>query len=123
MSKSEKSYPWNKSRDDDSGTMNDVYAGPEFFEGEGATECVYEGPEPESEPLPMEGVYAGPPMPEMMMCVYAGPEYFASKRDVAGMFVQTQPEERLMLCPACKRTVKKDSNFCVHCGARLPKEE
>ena len=73
---------------DDDPSMIDVYAGPEpDIEEDPETERVYAGPEPfEPEPAPepeksfdprvMEGVYAGPDLPNIppMAPVYAGPE-------------------------------------------------
>ncbi len=112
-----KKYPWNKKDDD---AENEVYAGPEYFE---------------KEPLPMEGVYAGPPMPEPpMMCVYAGPDFFANIKDSAGISASqvTEPgpvaepgevPENMVRCACCGNLCPDTAPFCFECGTPFAKEE
>ena len=112
---SRKNYPWNKSKSDDGGAENEVYAGPEFFETPDRPD------EPEEEIAPMEEVYAGPPMPPPMMCVYAGPEYFSGIKVTAGA---RAPEViDALYCTECGTPIRKEYRFCPGCGKQLQAEE
>ena len=104
MSDKTKRYPWNKGKNDDDGGMTEVYAGPPF------------------EPDQMEGVYAGTPIQEPMMCVYAGPEYFSGRKS-DGMGTYIPPEQMPAFCKACGNPLKDGYKFCPFCGAPAPKEE
>lgn len=78
--------------------MNDVYAGPEYFE-RNADEPAEDIPEEIKQPP--------------MMMVYAGPEYFNSSSRPLGAFSQGE------YCANCGTPVKKEYNFCPECGTRI----
>ncbi len=136
-----KFFPWNKADKDDDAMMEEVYAGPEFFE------------QRDKEASMMEGVYAGPeyfnraPMPEGMPereiigMVYAGPEYFNNQQPSGGMGMMFTPmnqmptstqqtaspfpkpqEDTFKTCPSCgaKGFYGK---FCPECGMPCPVED
>ena len=147
-----KTYPDNKKRPfwqrkkEDPAEFEEVYAGPDFFEGRGKPtgdpedapepsmiEAVYAGPEfferepeepdlpeqePPSAPAPEED-REGPPPPPPMMCVYAGPDYFSGKKPV-GVFVPVTPrDEKKKTCPSCGTPAEKNAKFCTECGTKL----
>lgn len=147
-----KTYPDNKKRPfwqrkkEDPAEFEEVYAGPDFFEGRGKPtgdpedapepsmiEAVYDGPEfferepeepdlpeqePPSAPAPEED-REGPPPPPPMMCVYAGPDYFSGKKPV-GVFVPVTPrDENKKTCPSCGTPAEKNAKFCTECGTKL----
>ena len=81
-------FPFCKQNDKDDEPMEDVYAGPDFYEKEpDPTEPDEAEEEKKNDDPPMEKVYAGPSRPkkskvfrkEPIKCVYAGPEYFRKK--------------------------------------------
>ena len=149
-----KTYPDNKKRPfwqrkkEDPAEFEEVYAGPDFFEGRGKPtgdpedapepsmiEAVYAGPEfferepeepdlpeqePPSAPAPEEDrVVPPPPPPPPMMCVYAGPDYFSGKKPV-GVFVPVTPrDENKKTCPSCGTPAEKNAKFCTECGTKL----
>ncbi len=117
---SEKKYPWNKRWKNDSGAENEVYAGPEYFERQ-----LPEEPQAEEERRPMEGVYAGPPIPPPMMCTYAGPEFFngTNTRQPMGASAPAAVTEHKKFCAECGNPVNEKDKFCTNCGAVLPREE
>ena len=118
MSDKKRKYPWNKSGDD-SGAENEVYAGPEFFEPFERSDPSE--PEEKDEPRPMEGVYAGPPVPPPFMCVYAGPEFFNGiKSQPVGAPAPVKMSTRF--CAGCGALVEKGDKFCPACGAALDRE-
>ena len=103
-----KKYPFNKMKDEDGGALNDVYAGPEFFEERG----------------PMEGVYAGPSKPEPpVMCTYAGPDFYngANNGMRFGAYAPAATGSS-KFCPDCGTPVKAENKFCPECGASLVRE-
>ena len=120
--------------EDDGPVMEEVYAGPEFFEEPPMTK-VYAGPIADEAPdEAAEDVIAQeetpPAPPREFMCVYAGPEYFRKeKTDVPFMTAKTTvcPEcgaeypEGEAACPKCgKRTVFEDGTVaCAKCGAHV----
>lgn len=147
-----KTYPDNKKRPfwqrkkEDPAEFEEVYAGPDFFEGRGKPtgdpedapeppmiEAVYDGPEfferepeepdlpeqePPSAPAPEEDREVPPPPPPMM-CVYAGPDYFSGKKPV-GVFVPVTPrDENKKTCPSCGTPAEKNAKFCTECGTKL----
>lgn len=115
MSEKKRKYPWNKSRNDDGGAENEVYAGPEFFEQSSA--------DPD-ERRSMEGVYAGPPMPPPMMCVYAGPEYINGTNIRApGVPAPSPVVGASSYCAECGTALKNEYKFCPGCGAALKNED
>lgn len=146
-----KTYPDNKKRPfwqrkkEDPAEFEEVYAGPDFFEGRGKPtgdpedapepsmiEAVYDGPEfferepeepdlpeqePPSAPSPEEGREVPPPPPPMM-CVYAGPDYFAGRRTPSPAPAANQDGKK-RYCPDCGTPAEKGDNFCRACGAGL----
>lgn len=153
MKDEKKKYPWfrsifkkKKDEPDDPG-MDDVYAGPEFFEqGEpeepenedavepetsfGPMECVYAGPDMMDEPDPrMTTIYGGPDMtgppdPRMMMAVYAGPEFFAGTYKPIGA-TAPEPEEPKSgnYCHFCGTPLREGEKFCRECGTPIPSDD
>ena len=115
-----KKYPWNKRWKNDSGAENEVYAGPEYFERQ-----LPEEPQAEEERRPMEGVYAGPPVPPPMMCTYAGPEFYsgANNSQPMGAPAPEPAASSARFCAACGSSVGEKEKFCTNCGAVLPREE
>ena len=147
-----KTYPDNKKRPfwqrkkEDPAEFEEVYAGPDFFEGKRRPtgdpedapeppmiEAVYAGPEfferepeepdlpeqePPSAPAPEED-REFPPPPPPMMCVYAGPDYFSGKKPI-GVFVPATPrDENKKTCPSCGTPAEKNAKFCTECGTKL----
>ncbi len=119
-----------------------VYAGPEP-EPEPPMGKVYAGPgpvwsrpedkKPERDDGPMmKGVYAcpappvkaendGPRRPSMML-VYAGPVIRPGMDPGAAKPMQPIAPGAKRFCPVCGTPAGERANFCMECGARLPKE-
>ncbi len=147
-------YPWIKSifEKQKRNPAEAVYAGPEYFSRDPATEEVYAGPgffekgdpdepiieeeEQSEEQKPIDLVYAGPekierPPEPVMMAVYAGPEYFSGQSGRLGSFapsVEEPKEEDETVadgkkCPRCGHTCPEDAPFCSECGTPFPKDE
>ena len=133
--------------EDDDAPMEAVYAGPEP-EGEPLMEKVYAGPGPvcsspkapkdgadpakDGRRLMMKGVYAcpappvkaendGPRRPSMML-VYAGPVIRPGMDPGAAKPMQPIAPGAKRFCPVCGTPAGERANFCMECGARLPKE-
>lgn len=118
MMKKKRTYPWNKSRDDDSGAENEVYAGPEYYEKRSIPDI-----QEEENRRAMEGVYAGPPTPDMMyMCVYAGPGYFSGKNRPEPVKAPEAPASG-GYCAECGTPIKDHFKFCPVCGAAIEREK
>ena len=99
--------------DRDDPIMEEVYAGPEFYEGKSAPDAAEE-----DAPIPEEPDGAGEPEkplprpePPIFMCVYAGPAYFADQA------ADDEPQAPTRICPACGALLDPDSTFCFKCGA------
>ncbi len=135
----DKRYPFSKMSPDNSseGEMNDVYAGPEYYERPGIPES-----EPEDAPLPpdevkeepippipeIQCVYAGPEFfdkePEPIMLLYAGPEYFRDKKPTL-LFPDEDPKpvDSGFICPGCGKPAAQNDRFCSNCGMPLQKPD
>ncbi|MBO4360324.1 MAG: hypothetical protein J5822_05555 [Eubacteriaceae bacterium] len=104
---------------DDPG-MEDVYAGPEYFENN-----MDENDGPREEPI-FEAVYNGPDFYEQrdsnlhrvpMERVYAGPEMMKKGGRPSASGGSFLKKEKGRFCPCCGTQRKEDEKFCSSCGA------
>ena len=111
--------------DDDDPCMEEVYAGPEFFERPGGEQpaeeievpdCADGGEAAGEDSLPPEA----PRDPREFMCVYAGPEYFRNRANAAkGMLAGI----KTVKCRECEKEYPQTNAVCPGCGARTVFED
>ena len=100
--------------------MEDVYAGPEFFENGAEPDEEAEEPVSEAETESSEEAPEKAPPESVFMMVYAGPGYFSNG---GGMNAFAMPAAVSgPFCERCGLPVPKEAKFCPNCGTPITKK-